>query len=208
MENNLTESEVPLNDFEIIPDFECQQQNHEVRKVQETGASEFNAQEDINCGKACTTADIPKLISEEYSINRNLETETNIDQNNIEGDKENKMEDESVLESNNPITMSIITNSDYDINPTKNDILQENNIHTQNQLQTNITKKITVLSNVVVKSRNLSPVFSQHLKLPYVPKTAKRRLSMNRIGAISSDEWRQFERKRRDKGTEKEGYID
>ncbi|KAL0830073.1 hypothetical protein ABMA28_003530 [Loxostege sticticalis] len=70
--------------------------------------------------------------------------------------------------------LSIITNSDYDINPTKNDILQENNIHTQNQLI--LQKKITVLSNVVVKSRNLSPVLSQHLKLP--------------------NEWRQFEKEK------------
>lgn len=41
---NLTESEVPLNDFEFITDFVLQQ-NHE---VQETGASEFNTQEDIS----------------------------------------------------------------------------------------------------------------------------------------------------------------
>lgn len=48
---NLTESEVPLNDFEFITDFEVLQQNLE---VQETGASEFNTQEDINCVEACS----------------------------------------------------------------------------------------------------------------------------------------------------------
>lgn len=47
---NLTESEVPLNDYEFITDFEILQQNHE---VQET-ASEFNTQEDINCVEACS----------------------------------------------------------------------------------------------------------------------------------------------------------
>lgn len=208
--NNLTESEIPLNEFEIITDFEVIHQNHEIQKTQKSEATVLNAnnQEDDYCDEEWPTNNKPKSISEEYMENKDVEPEINTNQDKI--DKENTG-DTLLFENNNYIMNNIkVINKECKLNPIENNIEQEETQNMQyvlNESPKNIKNKIPILSDVVVKSRNLSPILNKHLTLPGVSKATKKIKSINRIGAISSEEWRQFEKQKEEVKEQKKNDI-
>lgn len=80
-------------------------------------------------------------------------------------------------------------------------------ISNTNKSPKNNKKKIVILSDVIVKPRNQSLILNKHLTLPSVSKTTTKIRSMNRIGAISSKEWRQFEKEKEEVKEQKKHDI-
>lgn len=83
-----------------------------------------------------------------------------------------------------------ITNSDKAIDRNKNN------------------EKIHIISNILIKPAQISPVLTKHLKIPSpIKKGQQRNKSINRIGAISSKEWQQFEKKKEEDKERKTSEI-
>lgn len=61
----------------------------------------------------------------------------------------------------------------------------ESVVHESNKNKEN---KIKILSDVIVKAGDVSPILNKYLTLPAVTRSKNKRESINRIGAISSKE--------------------
>nr|CAI5849115.1 unnamed protein product [Callosobruchus analis] len=83
-------------------------------------------------------------------------------------------------------------------------------VHTANlQIEKKESSKIKpiICSNVIIKSTNPSPILKKHSVLPDVSKSTSKQKSINRIGAISSEEWRQFEKQKQEVKEQKKNNI-
>ncbi|CAG9568022.1 unnamed protein product [Danaus chrysippus] len=210
--NNLstfTEAETSFKKFEIIADFEATYQNSESLETHKSVHTPVFIANNQNgdCVKECVTNHTP--VSEEFMENKVPEVEINTNQDII--DKENEdvgqeintyynMEntrDASLPENNNYIMDNLKDiRTDCKLDQIKNNIEQEEPKNVQSVLHDstkNIKSNINILSNVIVKSRDMSPILNKYLTLPAVATPKRKIKSTNRIGAISSDEWRQFE---------------
>ncbi|CAG9782549.1 unnamed protein product [Diatraea saccharalis] len=211
LENNLDTftEEVFSNDFEIITDVAVLHQNSEIQD--QTRIFVANDQNG-NCLKEWPTNQTPIYISEKYIEKENIKIRIS----NNHG-KENKdigqeihtsydIENtrDALLPENNNYIMDNVKGimTDCNIDPIKN--------NTEEDEQKNIKSvksKINILSDVIVKAEDVSPIFNKYLTLPAVTRTKNKIKSINRIGAISCKEWRQFERKKEELKNQKKNEI-
>lgn len=104
-----------------------------------------------------------------------------------------------------PITNSTYINETEHVGGTSQDLqLDTNPCNKENE---NI--KINIISDVFIKpATRMSPVVKKHLNVPSpINKSSKINPSINRIGAISSKEWRDFEHKKAEEKNMKKNAI-
>ncbi|KAL1487843.1 hypothetical protein ABEB36_015493 [Hypothenemus hampei] len=103
----------------------------------------------------------------------------------------------------------IIKHNDYcDTQNIENETYIFNNNNEELGVDDNKPKQnIKILSNLILKTENISPNLNKHLVLPNFIKKTKTLTSINRIGAISSEEWRQFERRKEEEKERKKAGI-
>lgn len=181
-DSHLTDSNILLGDFEIITSFEIVDPQHS-QKIQESEVIALSAtHEDDNGDKKRQKKENAPLNSDKHSKTDDVETKLIIDQNSIK-------------------------NMYKDIPAKSNDQQENNKQNSSNESHKNSKEKPVILSNVVIKPGNLSPILKKHLTLPSISNRTKTLNSINRIGAISSDEWRQFEKQKEEAKEQKKNDI-
>lgn len=218
LENNLntfTEEEAFSNEFEIITDIAVIHKNDE---IQDQTPIFFDQNGD--CGKEWPTNQTPKSIFEKYIEKKDIKLGISTNHGII--DKENEdvgqeihtyydMENtrDALLPENNNIRTDcnqLIQPIDPIENNTEQDETKNMKFLLHNSTK-NIKSKIKILSDVIVKTGDVSPILNKYLTLPAVTRSKNKIKSINRIGAISSKEWRQFERQKDEMKEQKKNEI-
>nr|CAI5843653.1 unnamed protein product [Callosobruchus analis] len=212
LENNLVNSdligsEMPLTDFQILTNFvvHCNQES-------EVPILNVNSLQFHDSDKECTNKDelIPIYYNPENYIGTNaMEPELNMNQDNIEENKENVAEARLDIENNKLINNMEKISVECTLQPNiaNTNAKKVNTANLQIEKKESSKMKPIICSNIIIKSTNPSPILKKHLVLPDVSKSTSKHKSINRIGAISSEEWRQFEKQIQEVKEQKKNNI-
>lgn len=196
LENNLfplDESLMPLDEFEVVPNVEIL--FHDKGITENMCVNESNKKH-LNSDTEYMTANKQNLNSQEAE-----NTDTNKENYPVELNLEDNIEINK--EGTGIFDLNVDDLSKWD---TTNNI-EEYTMNDHNGNEQNINLKPAILSEVIVRSDNVSPFLKKHLILPTVLRKTKTLKSINRIGAISSAEWREFEKNKQHEKEQKKREI-